>query len=117
MTLTVDGQNYSGTSSGQYGHAEMQALRKFIVAQASVAAAWRKLVRAAKKKVLCPNQPVCGSCTIILESLGFEPKTGTIFGRTKSGGVSWGANMKVRELMDYGDLSATYQRAVTAGAK
>jgi len=117
VTVTVDGQNYSGVSSGQYGHAEMQALRKFIVAQATVAAAWRKLARAARKKVFCPNQPVCGSCTIILEALGFEPKNPTVFSRAKSGGVSWGANMKVRELMEYGDLTATYQRAVTAGAK
>jgi hypothetical protein len=117
VTLTIDGQNYSGVSSGQYGHAEMQALRKFIVVKASVATAWRDLMRAAKKKVFCPNQPVCGSCTMILEALGFEPKNPTVFSTQKSGGVSWGANMKVRELMEYGDLTATYQRAVRAGAK
>jgi hypothetical protein len=117
VTLTIDGQNYSGVSSGQYGHAEMQALRKFIVAKGSAATAWRALMRAARKKVHCPNQAVCGSCTMILEALGFEPKGVTEFSQKKSRGVSWGANMVVRELMEYGDLGATYQRALKAGAK
>lgn len=117
VTLTVGGQEYSGTSSGQYGHAEMEALRKFIVAKGTAAQAWRALNAAARKKVHCPNQPVCGSCTIILEALGFGPKTGTVFSTKKSGGVSWGANMKVRELMEHGDLFADYQRALRVGAK
>lgn len=95
----------------------MQALRNFIMQQPSVAAAWRTLMHAARKKVRCPNQPVCGSCTMILEALGFEPDSMTQFSNVKSGGVSWGANMKVRELMEYGDLADTYQRAVRAGAK
>ena len=95
----------------------MEALRKFIIEHASIGDAWKALETADKKKVLCPNQAVCGSCTIILEALGFVPKGMTEFSTEQSGGVSWGANMKVRELMDHGGLSDTYQLAVTAGAK
>ena len=117
VTLTVGGKDYSGVSSGQYGHAEMQALRKFITSFASVADASRALDRATKLKVLCPNQPVCGSCTIILEALGFAARAGTVFSTKKSGGVSWGANMKVREFLEYRELDGDYQRALRAGAK
>lgn len=117
VTLTVGTREYSGVSSGQYGHAEMQALRKFITSYGSVPDASRALDRATKLKVLCPNQPVCGSCTIILEALGFGPRAGTVFSTRKSGGVSWGANMKVRELLEHRGLDGDYQRALRAGAK
>lgn len=117
VVLTIGSGTFRGQSSGQYGHAEMQALRNFIMQQPSVADAWRTLNRAARKKVRCPNQPVCGSCTMVLEALGFEPDHMTQFSNAKSGGVSWGANMKVRELMEYGGLEDTYASAVRAGAK
>lgn len=117
VTLTVGSKDYSGVSSGQYGHAEMQALRKFITSYGSMADASRALDRATKLKVKCPNQAVCGSCTIIMEALGFEPRAGTFFSTTKSGGVSWGANMKVREFLEYRGRTADYQRALKAGAK
>jgi hypothetical protein len=117
VTLTVGSTDYSGVSSGQYGHAEMQALRKFITSYGSVADASRALDRATKLKVKCPNQPVCGSCTIILEALGFEARSGTVFSTRKSGGVSWGANIKVREFLEYRGLDGDYQRALRAGAK
>lgn len=117
VTLTVGSKDYTGVSSGQYGHAEMQALRKFITSFGSVADASRALDRATKLKVQCPNQPVCGSCTIILEALGFGARSGTVFSTRKSGGVSWGANMKVREFLEYRGLDGDYQRALRAGAK
>jgi hypothetical protein len=117
VMLTVGSKDYSGVSSGQYGHAEMQALRSFITSFGSVADASRALDRATKLKVRCPNQAVCGSCTIIMEALGFEPRAGTVFSTKKSGGVSWGANMKVREFLEYRGLDGDYQRALRAGAK
>lgn len=117
VTLTVGSKDYTGVSSGQYGHAEMQALRKFITFYDTMADASRALNNASKLKVKCPNQAVCGSCTIILEALGFEARLGTTFSTTKSGGVSWGANMKVREFLEFRGLEDDYQRAVRAGAK
>ncbi|HKR12557.1 MAG TPA: hypothetical protein VJT15_10895 [Pyrinomonadaceae bacterium] len=117
VTLTVGAKDYSGVSSGQFGHAEMQALRKFIMSFDSMAKASKALNEATKLKVRCPNQAVCGSCTIILQALGFEPRAGTSFSNSKSGGVSWGANMKVREFLTFRGLEATYQKALKAGAK
>jgi hypothetical protein len=117
VTLTVGANSYSGVSSGQFGHAEMQALRNFIVDKGSVAAAWQALNRRVRKRVTCPNQPVCGSCKMVLEALGFGAEAGTVFSARKSGGVSWGASMMVRDLMDHAGLGATYNRAIRAGAK
>ncbi len=117
VTLTIDTDEYSGISSGQFGHAEMEALRKFITAYDSVADASRALDQATKLKVRCPNQPVCRSCTMILQALGFEARFGTSFSDKQSGGVSWGANMKVREFLVYRGLENTYRRALNAGMK
>ena len=117
VTLTVGAKDYSGVSSGQFGHAEMQALRKFIMAYDTIAKASKALDEATKLKVRCPNQDVCGSCTTVLQALGFEPRAGTSFSKSKSGGVSWGANMKVREFLAFRGLDATYQKALKAGAK
>lgn len=119
VILTIDNKTYRGQSSGQYGHAEMNALRNFITQQASISEAWDVLNGANRKKVTCPNQPVCGSCTKVLEALEFSPKGPTVFSKKKSGGVSWGANMKVRELMEYGGEATreAYRSALRAGAK
>lgn len=117
VTLTIDGDEYNGTSSGQYGHAEMEALRKFILDYDSVADASAALDQATKLKVRCPNQPICGSCTMILQALGFEARFGTAYSHKKSGGVSWGASIKISEFLDYRGLGATYRRALNAGMK
>jgi Domain of unknown function (DUF4157) len=121
VTLKIGSDVVSGTSSTQYGHAEMAALRKFIMEKCDGdvgTAATRLRSRAKKKTVSCHNQPVCGSCTRVLQALGFTvADTKTLFSDVKSGGVSWGANMKVAELMEYMGLKATYDAAVLAGKK
>lgn len=61
--------------------------------------------------------PVCGSCTMILRELGFRPAGSTKFRTEKSGGVSWGGNMKVQALVQALGKSGIYARAEAAGAK
>lgn len=117
VTLTISGRPYPGESSGQYGHAEMQALRRFIISKPSVADALRILRGRGRKTVTCPNQPVCGSCKRILEAFGFQAAPGTVLSNRKSGGVAWGANIKVRELMELAGEMDTYRAALAAGAR
>ena len=117
VTLTISGRPYRGESSGQYGHAEMQALRRFIISKPSVRDALRILRGRGRKTVTCPNQPVCGSCKMILETFGFQANPGTVLSTRKSGGVAWGANMKVRELMELAGEMDTYRAALAAGAR
>jgi hypothetical protein len=108
---------YDSSSSGQYGHAEMAALRKFIVSYKTVAKASEAFDRLHPKIVTCPNQPVCLSCSMILQALGFQTGRATTFGTKKSGGVAWGANMKVREFMAHRNKLDVYLSALSAGAK
>ena len=118
VELDIGGTPYAGESSGQYGHAEMSALRKFIVGFPTIAAASAALTAAAVKTVECHNQAVCGSCSMVLQALGFTAADAeTEFSDEPSGGVSWGANMKVAELLTYRGLDATYKAAIKAGAK
>ena len=117
VTLTISGTPYRGESSGQYGHAEMQALRRFIISKPTVRDALRILQGRGRKTVKCPNQPVCGSCKMILEAFGFQAHPGTVLSNRKSGGVAWGANIKVRELMELAGEMGTYRAALAAGAR
>ncbi len=117
VTLTIGRGRYNGKSSSQWGHAEMQALRKFIMQYPTVEKAARGIKRAVTKTVDCPNQPVCGSCTLILQALGFVPAGTTVMSTKKSGGVAWGGNMKVQQLMDALDIGEIYQQAVDKGKK
>jgi len=118
VTLDIGGVTYDGTSSGQYGHAEMSTLRDFIIAQGSLAAAAAALTAAAARTVSCHNQPVCPSCSLILQTLNFATADAqTVFGDKKSGGVSWGANMKVKDFMKHLGHQGVYDTALEMGAK
>jgi len=118
VTLTIGAKQFQGTSSGQYGHAEMSALRTFIVSYDTLDDASDALDGASVKTVECHNQPVCGSCTLVLQALEFEAADEeTEFSTEKSGGVSWGASMKVAEFMEHKGLKKTYDDAVRKGAK
>jgi ribosomal protein S18 acetylase RimI-like enzyme len=117
VSLSIGGVTYTGKSSGQYGHAEMEALRKFIVAQPSLGAA-ATIINAGGSTVSCLNQPVCGSCKRVLEALNFTAAAdGTELSTKKSGGVGWYGNMKVEEFMEHMGLSAEYDQAKLDGAK
>jgi hypothetical protein len=72
---------------------------------------------ASPKKVKCPNQPVCNSCRIVMQALGFAAAGGTTFSDTQSGGVSWGASMDVQKLMEAMGLRSKYMDAKRLGAK
>lgn len=117
VVMTIGDRPYHGKSSGQNGHAEMDALTKFINEHDTVADAFEALQTADPRTVECPNQDVCGSCTMILRALGFAPAAGTTFSPEKSGGVSWGCSNKVKDLMKHADLDAVIQNALRAGAK
>jgi len=117
VSLSIGGQTYTGKSSGQYGHAEMEALRKFLVAQPSLGAA-ATIINAGGSTVSCLNQPVCGSCKRVLEALNFTAAAdGTVLSTDKSGGVGWNGNLKVGEFMEHMGLSAEYEQAKLDGAK
>jgi hypothetical protein len=116
VVLTIGASAYAGASSGQYGHAEMDALRKFIMDHDSVSAAAVALNAAGTKTVSCPGTDVCGSCNAVLSALGFSAEVGTTLSDEPSGGVSWGANMKVEELMKHMGLKGTYDKAIKDGA-
>jgi hypothetical protein len=110
--------SFVGKSSGQYGHAEMAALRVFIIMCEQAGQEPTEVIEAAtSKKVKCPNQPVCNSCRLILQALGFKTMGGTKFSRKKSGGVSWGANNKVKQFMTDMGLGGVYSTALAAGRK
>lgn len=120
VTLTIDGEAYDSTSSTQYGHAEMAALRKYIMdVQKEGLDAGEQLTALAKnkKKVKCLNQPVCPSCGLILKAFGFTKAGATKWGKEQAGGVSWGANMKVQQLMKRVGKGAIYAKALRIGAK
>jgi hypothetical protein len=117
VTLYIDGQAYTGVSSGQYGHAEMEALRKFIISCDSLADA-KETLDAATKTVSCTRIPVCVSCSTVLQALGFtanEPET--LFDDEQSGGVGWGGNLKVEEFMKHMGKKAKYDEAKKLGYK
>ena len=135
VTLWINDKDYKAVSSGQYGHAEMAALRQFIdkfrknatSIKEVYSKAWAVL-KEATKEVSCPNQPVCGSCTMILKALGFVTLGTTEFSTKKSGGVAWGANLELEAFLNYIAKNATsktdrakftglYTRARTAGMK
>jgi len=116
VVLTIGASGYAGASSGQYGHAEMDALRKFIMDHDSVSDAAVALNAAGTKTVSCPGTDVCGSCNAVLNALGFSAVAGTTLSDEPSGGVSWGANMKVEELMKHMGLKGTYDQAIKDGA-
>jgi hypothetical protein len=117
VSLVIGGVPYAGKSSGQYGHAEMEALRKFIMAQPSMGAA-AAIINVGGNTVSCLNQPVCGSCKRVLEALGFAAAAdGTVLSTEKSGGVGWYGNIKVEEFMEYMGQSAAYDQAKLDGAK
>ena len=118
ITLDIGGATFDGTSSGQYGHAEMSALRDFILTHDTLALAATALATAAGRTVSCHNQPVCPSCSLILQTLNFTAAdTQTVFGDKKSGGVAWGANMKVKDFMKHLGHQAIYDKAMEMGAK
>ncbi|NYT43213.1 DUF4157 domain-containing protein [Sphingomonas sp. R-74633] len=117
VKLTINGDVYEGTSSGQYGHAEMSALRDFILAQGDYNTA-AAVLYGGRPTVECHNQPVCGSCSLILRALGFRVADAqTEFSGEPSGGVSWGANMTVQAFLADCNEQATYARALEMGKK
>ncbi|HEX6043292.1 MAG TPA: hypothetical protein VFZ22_02290, partial [Pyrinomonadaceae bacterium] len=78
VTLWINNRDYKAVSSGQFGHAEMAALKKFIdkfregatSTKEVYSKAWAVL-KDARKEVSCPNQPVCVACSMILQAFGF----------------------------------------------
>jgi hypothetical protein len=100
VTLTIGQLPFKGKSSGQYGHAEMAALRKYIVGHNTIQDAVNNFNKTTKRTVSCHAQDVCVSCSIVLKKLGFrEADSRTKFSDRKSGGVSWGASIKVRDFL------------------
>jgi hypothetical protein len=117
VTLRIAGNDYPGKSSGQYGHAEMAALYSFLSEYTTFDEAWAALSRRSRS-VSCHNQPVCGSCTLVLQKLGFVTADAqTHFSDVPSGGVSWQASNKVRDFMISRGWGAVYAAALRAGAK
>ncbi len=118
VTLRITGapgSPYQGKSSGEQGHAEMDALNKFIKAcEAAGLNPGTVLGAAASKTVQCEAKPVCVACSRALSSLGIGPySAATEFGDEKSGGVSWGAGLKVRAFLG----QDVYEECVKLGAK
>ena len=72
VTLTIGQMPYDGKSSGQYGHAEMAALRKYIVTNKTLQDAVNNFKKTRKRTVSCHAQDVCVSCSIVLKKLGFR---------------------------------------------
>ncbi len=106
-TLRIGNVNYSGRSSGQYGHAEMDALHSYL-GHGNL----KKLLRTRLKTVSCPEVPVCAPCAAVLQTLGFRPTDGrTEFSNKKSkGGVSWGLSLRVRQALEAEFGAATVNR-------
>lgn len=120
VVLTIGDDAYNGKSSGQYGHAEMSALRTFILDQRRKGEDPQQVLKdkTVEKTVSCPNQPVCLSCSLILMELGFmEADAQTSFDDKSSGGVEWGANMEVKALMEAMGHGAVYRSALALGKK
>lgn len=103
-TLTIRGRQFDG-STGSNGHAEMNALDKFMKDGGQNAAQkWASLRRARDKTVACPSKDVCLKCRRVLEGLGFTKANGTTFGTKNMGSTEWGTSLKVRELLSAAGL-------------
>ncbi len=116
VTLKIGGRGggtFKGLSSGQFGHAEMSALTKFLMKCNSFDQAWDILEAAKLKTITCPNQPICVSCTIIMKDvLGFKAPN---FSNKPSGGVDWGCSNKVKDFLTYHGKSADLNSAIARG--
>ena len=135
VTLWINNKDYKAVSSGQFGHAEMAALKQFVdkfregaTSRKEVYSKAWAVLKGASKEVSCPNQPVCGSCSMILRALGFDTIGTTEFSTKKSGGVAWGANLELEAFLnhiaknakskaDREKFTGLYTRARTAGMK
>ena len=120
ITLTISDESYSGTSGG--GHAEMNALDYFLRTCGETKAeafktAKRILTSRVTKKVSCIGKAVCGSCSKVLQALGFTEDAETKFSTEKSGGVAWGATKLVEEFMEHMGLETVFAEARRDGAK
>jgi hypothetical protein len=117
VTLYIGDDEFAGKASGQYGHAEMDALRKFLSQYASPKEAAEAL-KAASKSVSCTRIPVCVSCSLVLQALGFVAhEAETEFSDEQSGGVAWNGNLKLKEFMEHLGLGGVYATALEKGKK
>jgi hypothetical protein len=102
-TLTIADAEYEGSTGNDHGHAEMDALHKFVTKFGSdekgISAAVAALGRARKKAVQCESRPVCKKCSAVLKGLGFKPKdAATEWGDKPMGSTEWGCSLAVQAL-------------------
>ena len=88
-----------GNTGNQHGHAEMDALHKYIDGFDSVETAVAAFKRLRVKNVKCPEKDVCKRCTTVLQGLGFSTCDDTEWGDSNMGKTEWGASMKVKDFL------------------
>jgi len=110
VRLKIKDTWYAGETGQDHGHAEMDALHRYIDAQGGVDAAVIHFKRARGRVVECTGKPVCVRCTQVLKELGFECSEDTVWGMNPMGSTEWGASMNVKAFLkeyglDVGDIA------------
>jgi len=103
VRLKIKDTWYAGETGQDHGHAEMDALHRYIDAQGGVDKAVAHFKRARGLVVECTEKSVCVRCTLVLKTLGFECSEDTVWGVDPMGSTEWGASMNVKAfLKEYG---------------
>jgi hypothetical protein len=108
-----------GSTGKDHGHAEMDALHKYVASFDTVANAVQHFNQLRRQVpapigVYCPSRPVCKQCTAVLRPLGFIPISNasgsTVWGTDCMGSTEWGCSLKVREFLK--QVGIDYQAVV-----
>ena len=107
-TLRINGETFEGSTGKDRGHAEMDALHKFILSNPGDRSTFKQAIAycavllknpETPKSVSCPSRPCCIKCTYVLRTLGFSLAAKTEWSETKMEPTEWGVSMYVRDLL------------------